>query len=517
MLRNKPRLKYCGLTVILSNPSRFDTVRLLTSTGGNFIDQFCFQPSFGLMNTDIRLMEDSSSFLEGTTCILLLGENAMHKYVPSTKNNTIHEMRGSIFSISNTPAIPSYLPQDCTDAKNYEREFNEQAEGYDNEEEFEGEDDETGDVKAFSKTARKNYGFWLYRDILKCKKLMVSGMPTKRTPDIKIIPSGNEVIEILSDTKDKYLDTDIETDYEDQNLLCFSFTFGGTIYSVPALDHNYKPYYSNLERIIASYERALQNNIAVFHNGHAFDLFVLAKKYRLACGERVYDTMIAQHRCFPGVEKSLGHCISLWTNENFHKDTDSESYRTYSDMLAKLEYCARDVYGMKLVREAQLAYAKTIPGLEDSIRVANESIRAYLITTLQGMRYDPVKVKEIVTENDSLMEEYIRIAKILIGPIGMEEVKAAVKGKAGSVLGSRTQLAKYFHDILGYPVIFKSTKTGEPSLGKKTMFKLQLKHDNPVLALVNTYRTVQKETGALSFNPWKDDEGNVFPRVKENV
>lgn len=520
MLRSKPKLKYSGLTVILSNQSRFDTVRLLTSTGGNFFDAYCLQPDFSQMNCDVRLAEDSSPILEETKCILLLGESAMQKYIPASHSNTIHEMRGSLFLYNGIPCIPSYLAQDCTDAKNYEREHNILAEGYDDEENFEGEAEEIGDIKAFSKTSRKNYGFWLYQDVQKAKQIILSGMPIKKSPNIKIIPTADEVVEVLSDTKDKYLDTDIETDYEDQNLLCFAFSFDGkysdTIYSVPVLDFNYKPYYNELNKIIVAYERAMQNNISVFHNGHAFDLFVLAKKYHMCCGSRVYDTMMAQHRCFPGIEKSLGHCISLWTYENFHKDTDSQQYRTYSDMEKKLRYCALDVNGMKLVRKAQQAYAKTIPGLEDSIRVANESIRPYLITTLQGLRYDPDKVAAIKAENDALMEEYIRISKILVGPIGMEEIRSAVKGnKAGSMLGSRTQCAKYFHDILGYPVIFKSNKTGEPSLGKKTVFKLQLKHDNPVLALVNAYRTVQKETGAISFNPFRDDNNNILPRIKD--
>lgn len=517
MLRNKPKFKYSGLSIVLSNPSRFDSVRLLTSTGGNFFDTFCLQPDFGMMNCDIRLAEDTSEFLEGTKCILSLGEVAMQRYIPSTRNNTLHEMRGSIFTHNGIPCIPSYLPQDCTDAKNYEREFNEAAEDYDDEDQSENEDSDSGDVKAFSKTARKNYGFWLYQDVKKAKRLMLSGMQAKKSLNLKLIPTSKEIIEILSETKSRYFDTDIETDYEEQNLLCFAFTFDDIIYSVPVLNYNYKPYYSDMEKIMRAYERALQNNVSVFHNGHAFDLFVLAKKYGICCGSNIYDTMMAQHRCFPGVEKSLGHCISLWTDENFHKDTDSQQYRSESDMMSKLTYCARDVYGMKLVRLAQQSYAKTIPGLSESIEVANKSIRPYLITTLQGLRYEPDKVRKIIKENDCLMEEYIRLANILIGPSGMMEVKTAVKGKAGSFLGSRTQCAKYFHEILGYPVIFKSTKTGEPSLGKKTMFKLQLKHDNPVIALVNSYRTVQKETGALSFNPFRDDDNKILPRIKESV
>ena len=57
--------------------------------------------------------------------------------------------------------------------------------------------------------------------------------------------------------------------------------------------------------------------------------------------------------------------------------------------------------------------------------------------------------------------------------------------------------------MLGYPVVFKSKKTQLPSLGKKAMYKLRLKHDNPVIDFVLAYREVAKESGSLKFNPWK--------------
>jgi hypothetical protein len=512
MLRSKPKFLYSGLTLVMSNPSRFDTVRLMSNS--NFIDQYCFQPEFGIMNCDIRLMQDDSPFLDGTKCIMLLGDSAMQKYAPMTRLNTIHEMRGSIFMYKDIPCIPSYLSEDCTDRSNYEAEHNPLAEGYDDEENYNGEDEETGDVKAMSKTSRKNYGFWLFKDIAKAKHIIRFGLPIPKRPNIKVYPDADEVIGVLQDTKNQYMDFDIETDYEDQNLLCFAFTFGDCIYSVPVLDYQYHWAYPQLTKIIKALHCAIISNTVVAHNGHAFDFFVLAKKYRIGI-VKAWDTMMATHRCFPGVEKSLGHSISLWTFLNFHKDMDSEKYYTQDDMMKKLLYCAHDVHGMREVRLAIQKYAKTIPGLESSIETAMASIRLYLICTLQGIRYDPIRVQAKITENDKLMEQYIRLCRILIGPGGMKEVQSAVRGKPGAFPGSRTQCAKYFHDILGYPVIFKSPKTGEPSLGKKTMFKLQIEHDNPVIAIVNAYRGVQKETGVLSFNPWRDDNGIIPPREKE--
>jgi hypothetical protein len=93
MLRNKPKLRYSGLTIILSNPSRFDKEyrpgigNLLSANSGVLMND-CLQPEFNSMMCDVRVMEDVTPFLEDTKCILLLGEHAMHKWCPQSVGNT---------------------------------------------------------------------------------------------------------------------------------------------------------------------------------------------------------------------------------------------------------------------------------------------------------------------------------------------------------------------------------------------------------------------------------------------
>src|SRR5690349_11848764 len=99
MLRNKPRVRYCGLTIIMSNQSRFDTVNLLSAGGGHVINDYCLRPEFNMMMCDVRLTEDKSPFLPETKCLLLLGETAMHDWLPETRGNTLNEMRGSVFYV----------------------------------------------------------------------------------------------------------------------------------------------------------------------------------------------------------------------------------------------------------------------------------------------------------------------------------------------------------------------------------------------------------------------------------
>ena len=509
MLYANPKLTYCGLTIIMANPSRMDTHRLLAGNGGKMFDDYCLRPEFNGMMCDIRLKEEPTPIIPNTKCILILGESAMHKLLPETLGNTIHEMRGSLFYYKGIPAICSYLPQDAVDIyKNYEKENNPLASDYtpDDSVSDDGEEDE-GDVKRHGKTKRSNYAFWLRADVKKCKTILSGGLAKgdeKPAPQYITFPSTDLLVAVLLANKNKDLYLDLETDYEEQNLQCFSFSFDGqTIYNVPVLDYNYRPAYVDYYRILLALAIAIRDNRTIAHNGANFDFLVLANKYRIPIN-KTYDTLIAMHRCFPDVEKSLGHCVSYWTWEKFHKDEDSHGYRNYDQMMARMKYCGKDVYTMYLVKQAIDAYAKTIPGLQKSIDDAMACIRPYLISTLMGINVNEALVNEMCAENDQLMVQYNRLTEFFIGEQGMSDIRQGKK--LGMFAGSNPQCCKYFHDLLGYAVVAKGKENqyGEhkPSLGKKALYKLALKYENPVINLICAYRAVRKETSRLRFTPW---------------
>ncbi len=197
MLRNKPRLKYCGLTIVLSNPSRFDNVNLLSATAGTLVNNELLRPEFNLMQCDIRLSEDTSPLLEGTKCLLLCGEKALSDWLPKeSSRNTLNELRGSCFYHKDIPTMASFFPQDAADRRNLEHKD-------------EGEsDEEDGDEKEFSRTKWSNYAFWLGKDIAKCKHILTNNLtkwPVEPEPIYKIYPSCDEVINALNSRKDSYL------------------------------------------------------------------------------------------------------------------------------------------------------------------------------------------------------------------------------------------------------------------------------------------------------------------------
>ena len=155
MLRNKPKGKYSGLTIVMSNPSRFDKEwkpgigNLLSANGGTLFND-CLQPELNSMLCDVRVMEDTSPWLEGTKCILLLGQAAMHQWCPDTRKNTLNEMRGSLLYVGEIPAIATFFPQDAADFKNYEQSHNELSKEYSGGDELSEDSEDEGDVKAFS-------------------------------------------------------------------------------------------------------------------------------------------------------------------------------------------------------------------------------------------------------------------------------------------------------------------------------------------------------------------------------
>lgn len=503
MLRNKPRLSYCGLTIILSGPSRFDKASLLSANGGGMVNEV-LRPEYNLLQCDIRVREDKSPWLEGTRAILLCGEEAAKDWTGT--ENTLNEVRGSLFH-TNTgiPMIPSYFPQDCVDIKDYEKEFNK---GLSVDDTYESDDDnDSSDEKSrHNKTKRKNFRFWFSKDCEKIKRLLKGEKPSRSfEPEYIIHPSSEHVVDVLQNTSDKKLFIDIETDYE-LNIRCFAFSFGrNPIFVVPVLAYDYSISYARMSNILRALAFAFQKNEVVAHNGAAFDFFVFAHKYHIPIGRKVFDTMLAMHRCFPEVEKSLGHCTSIWTWEPFHKDEGNVGYASADQAMQLYKYCGKDVFTMILIHDAILEYARRRPGLIESIQQANDSVRPYLITTLQGIKYNQDAVEEVFKENDALMYQYIRMIRLLVG----DESLKKIRGKSLRPLpSSNLQCCKYFHDMLGYPIVARGKEkkdgTRGASLGKKAMLKLKLKHNNPVIDLCLAYREVAKESGSLKFTPWKE-------------
>lgn len=501
MMRHTPKLKYCGLNIVLSNPSRFDKEALLSGRAGALLNEALY-PTCNRFQCDIRLKEETAPLLPNTKLLLLLGESCLQKF---TNNEAqINAQRGNLNWHEGIPVIATYGAQDALDPKDLEGEHNELLKM--EEEIYSEEPSETDNKRRYGKTARSNYEFWFRKDIEKIRYILEYGIPPKKEFNYIIYPDSETVIKILSNTYGRDFYFDIETD-PNLNITCFAFSFGyPDVYVVPVLDHDYSKAYGNLPMVFKALCSAISRNVCVAHNGSGFDFIVLAHKYHIPVN-RVYDTMLAANRIYPEVEKSLGHCISLpWMFESFHKDESGFAFGNREQAMNLWKYCGKDVSSLVLLKEAQLKYASKIPGLTSSIMAVNSYVKAYTAMTLIGLRYDQSFLDETIKANDRLCNQYLRILTVLIGKKNMEAIKRNGKG---SIASSSKQAIRYFHDMLQYKIVLRSKKTKLPSLAAKAMFKLKLAHPiMPVIDCIIAYRILAKETGSLKFKPYKTNEEN---------
>lgn len=507
MLRNKPSFRYNGLTIFLSNPSRFDKEiivngqqkgTLISGTANYFFEKECLAPHTNRHCCDIRLIDSlPEGLLPGTKCILLLGQRAHTLY--TKLDTTIDEHRGNPIIVDGLPCISTFSIQDCMDIVNYEKQYNEALNRGEDEDDVEFEGD-GADVfvaaKGKQKTSRANYRFWVKKDIKKLLTILENNGQIPRLyedkPVYHIYPDSNTIINLLCNTKGQDLFFDIETDFQSIDMRCFAFSFSGdpfNIYIVPTLTTDYKPAYDKLPQIMRALAIAIRDNTLVAHNGSNFDFFVLAYLYNIAIGDSVYDTMIAQHRILPEIEKSLGHCVSLYTYEPYHKNEGNHVYLNSKQAEELYLYCGKDVFTMYLVKKGQDALAAKDSGLQSSISWAMRSIKPYLTMSLLGIHFSEEERQAWIKESDAMMTQMLRLMRILCGP----NVKPLI---------SNQKCAEYFHEQMGYPVVMRSKKTNKPGLGKDNLLKLKLRVDNPVLDILIKYRKMQKETSTLQFKTW---------------
>jgi len=475
-----PTQAYSGLTVVLDKPSRLDFNGILSGNSGEwFNNALLADHRFGIHrgNIEVRTLDECvKPFRDGTTTLLLLGEDSHKRFNTET---SLLEQRGSPFTYENKTCISTFTPQDCFDRKQF---FS-----ADDADESEGNESDADDGKTtHGKTRRKNWKFWARQDIRKAVRLTKE--PRKEyTPQYHLYPDASEVIKILTETKEKDFFFDIETDSQLQ-LTCFGFSFGdGHIYVVPMMQTYLEPrkyYYDELTtaKLLRALTVALNSNTAVIHNA-MFDLFVLAWRYHLPIGRRVFDTMLSHSRCYIEVEKSLGHCIALYTDLPYHKNEGVFEPHNSAQTEMLYRYNGKDVFAMTLLKPAIEARAAQI-GASESVQQVNRMVVPYLTATLQGMNVDWKKLQSIITNNDRMK---IQISRIL----------SMLTGKAEFNPNSPKQVSTYLYDELGLKKPLKDFTN------EKTLLQHQLKEPIPAIHCVLEYRKLSKQNGQLSFTGYR--------------
>lgn len=483
-LYHPPIGHYVGLTIILSEPSRIDTLKLLSGYAGQYFEN-CFKP-YSRANFDIRISSDNRPLLPGTKVVFLLGGRALASVSPDKEFNNYC---GTPFINNGIIYLASYPPQDTYDRKNY-------FDIVDDENEV---DAEIVTEKEYQKTRRVNWRFWLYQDISKCKRLLRNGCLNQYPiPTYAIAPVADLVIELLTKTKHKYAIIDIET-YPNKSLACIGICFietpflfpsnNITIFSIPFINYNNTLHYSELEsvKILRAINIAFRDNIIIGHNLN-FDLMILAWKYGVIFPLDIRDTMVMQQRCFPETEKSLGHTIRLHTDLPYHKDEGIFTPCNYNQYLKLLAYNAKDVFGTTIVFGELTKYANKI-GATESCEQANKSLRPYLTKMMLGLK---INIDAFTQLFDSLVKRTAQCERILRLLVGNELNPRSPK-----------QVSNYIYEVLGYEKPFKDPTKLE------NLLKLYIKHGTPSLRVIIDTRKYGKLASFLKFRLWGKEQDRL--------
>lgn len=479
-MRHPPTQDYCGITIILSRPSRHDKKELISGWAGQQFFKEFWKP-LTRENFDIRDLNCSDEFLPDTKVILALGPEYAESLRPGM---TLNQLRGSPIRLANgIIIIPSYAPQDAWDRVNYE----------DEEPDEEGQDE--GNTKEYTRTARKNWRFWLYQDCIRCCHIIVhGGLPPEEDIEYIYNPPMSQAVELL-ESPSIYLYFDVETD----RLFNFTCIGIGTCWRdegtgkykirvivVPVKKFDGGCWYP--DRDIYSFIRALAKafsyKIIVGHN-LMFDLFILAMRWKIPFPKDVFDTMISFHRLYPEVEKSLGHLISLFLYVEYHKGTGVFDPKTFEDSRKLWIYNGKDVSRLVPIAHAISREATRDDRVHLSITRANKMVRPYLTVMFQGMLVDTqLYLKKF--------EEYELKRKVL------GRVLNLVCGRAINA-SSPKQVASYVYGELG------CKEPDEDKTAEKTLLTHLLKKPAPSLKTIIQIRGTRKASSSMKFRMWRNN------------
>lgn len=420
-----------------------------------------------LANTTYEVLNCETACTPAGDRILLLGQKALNIFGGL---DSLYNKRGEVFELHGRPCVATFDPQEAWDFK--PEKISEVIKGKDTQ-----------------VTQKKNWSFWIEADI---RKLLGYRHETQEVFRPNVRPEITGITRLLNEINNEVVFIDIEVDRESDTLDCVGVAVNDSrIYTVPIYTYNGNLAYDRtlILKFLAAFSGALVRNKVVVHNA-MFDLLWLASHLRLPFGRSIHDTMIVHKRIFAEVEKSLGHCISYWTNQPYHKD-ENVGGRDRDSQYAYWTYNAKDVHTMRLVYRAQVKWLEAQPAYRASVDQALASIYPYLLASLRGVAIDTTRMAVAKQISDKRIAHVKRVIHLLIGDKNFNP-------------DSPKQLIDYFHKKLAYKVV-GYTESGNESLGGKALYELALLYPNPLIQAILYYREIVKERSQMQFNNW------IFP------
>ena len=268
----------------------------------------------------------------------------------------------------------------------------------------------------------------------------------------------------------------------------------------------------------------------IFHNA-CYDVLWLAYYLKILTKNIYFDTMLAQHACYPMWRKSLGFCASLWTDQPFWKDEGKEAFDPknlkYFDRWDQLyRYNAKDVTVTYEIYEV-LRQKLVELGVEDVFKFDMGMIGPCLTAMLKGIKVDKNREKGLLKRNGEVIEKLQRVADAAIPGVnvnsskqlkelfyrdwGLKEVR--IKGKVST--GARA-LAKLEMLPTPYQPIFGLIRELKKAKKATAFFKIEIDEDGRART---QYKIAGTVTGRLSSATGITDSGsnlqNIPPVARE--
>lgn len=466
---------YNGITIIVSHPSRHDRGGLVGGAGGNFF-KGCLHP-YKFYNCDIRSMNSNLPLREGTRVVILMGQQALRCIDIDPHEFPVY--RGSPISKDGVVYIPTYHYQDAIDRKNYEIMLNKILIDDETDNDTKEGGNSVEGTKNRSATSRNNYPFWFRADIHKAKRLAEQGLVRNECSYI-IQPKLEDFARWVAKQRDQRVFFDIETNPNTDLITVFSVSVNAKqVWTLPLINYRAELIYGKrgTAKVFQLLMQLFNDNVIVIHNA-CFDLYILAQVYKLPIPriDQIEDTMIMHHRCFPDIEKSLAHCITLYTNQPYHKDEGTFFPKNSAQDEALFKYNAKDVETLALVYSGIMATGKKM-GTLSSMKQGNRCIRPGLLKSLRGVKAD---TKLLLKTIDDLTQREQWFEKIVLPLL------------VGDTINPRSpaQVANYLFNGLRLKGVKKDTN-------KKNLYSLLTKHEIPALRVILYLRRLSTLKGKL--------------------
>ncbi len=266
----------------------------------------------------------------------------------------------------------------------------------------------------------------------------------------------------------------------------------------------------------------------IYHNA-LFDALHNGIYYNIYNRNIVDDTMIKQHAIMPILEKSLGFCASIYTNEVYWKDEGKDFFTELkknrnADWDQLYRYNGMDcclTYEINEAQEEQLDYWGTRETYEMMKRLIYPCLRAMYT----GFRVDHKKVEAFKVENEKAIENLFKIADKTLGGINVrstpqkkqllyEEWKLPKQYNKGKVSTSRQCIEKLERFPTPYKAHLGLMRNMSDYLKRRDFYRLNLDKDDRIrysLKITGTY------TGRMASSKSITGSGSNFQNQPKKV